>query len=350
MARRGGCVLNGCLTVLVIALVLVGGVVVWVMTAPGRYEDQAQDNLESSAAVAKDRLTQAAADGTLLGTEIDRSVRSMNKAAAYVRREGQRVTVTAELMGQGPGMFVGGTYVTGCYRFEVVARSVTADEVSRDSCRDLPAYRFRKPAEVAADVVVELRSALARGGLAAVQGAEVWGTAGVEVEDQETEGGRLTALVWLSEEDGGDEVCYEFRAQGKPRTVTAKKLQPDGCYRIQREQDARAEAARAAELDASAKAIERRLEQAVTDGTLTDAEVKRALALPRTDSMGQPDADNPVALPFGTERSRTAVTVVAEVRPLDQAWSEGCYEFRADLAKQSVTRRATGRGCLNQVQ
>ncbi|WP_405905652.1 hypothetical protein OG742_06535 [Streptomyces sp. NBC_00828] len=350
MGRRGGCVLNGCLTVLVLMLVLVCGVWVWLETAPDRNEDQARDNMENSVAESKDRLTRAAADGTLLGTEIDRSVRSMNKSAAYVRREGQRVTVTAELMGQGPGMFVGGTYVTGCYRFEVVARSVTADEVSEDSCRDLPAYRFRKPAEVAADVVVELRSALARGGLAAVQGAEVWGTAGVEVEDQETEGGRLTALVWLSEEDGGDEVCYEFRAQEKPRTVTAKKLQPDGCYRIQREQDARAEAARTAELDASAEAIERRLDRAVADGTLTDAEVKRALALPRTDSMGQPDADNPVALPFGTERSRTEVTLVAEVRPLDQAWSEGCYEFRADLTKQSVTRRATGRGCLNQLQ
>ncbi|MFD3929146.1 hypothetical protein [Streptomyces sp. NPDC058614] len=350
MGRRGGCVLNGCLTVLVLMLVLVCGVWVWLATAPDRNEDQARDNMEKSVAASKDRLTRAAADGTLLGTEIDRSVRSMNKSSAYVSREAQRVTVTAELMGQGPGMFVGGTYVTGCYRFEVVGRSVTADEVSGDSCRDLPVYRFRKPAEVAADVVVELRSALAQGGLTAVQGAEVWGTGGVEVEDQETEGGRLTALVWLSEEDGGDEVCYEFRAQEKPRTVTSKKLQPEGCYRIQREQDARAEAARAAELDASAKAIERRLERSVTDGTLTDAELKQALALPRTDSMGQPDADDPVALLVGTERSRTEVTVVAEVRPLDQAWLEGCYEFRADLTKKSVTRRVSGTECLNQVQ
>lgn len=350
MARRGGCVLNGCLTVLVIALVLVGGVVVWVMTAPGRYEDQAQDNLESSAAVAKDRLTQAAADGTLLGTEIDRSVRSMNKRMSYVRREGQHVTVTADFMGLGPGMFAGGTQATGCYRFEVDGRSVSADELSRETCRDLPVYRFRKPAEVAADVVVELRSALDRGGLTEVQGAQVWETVGVEVEDQEVAAGGLTALVWLSAEDGSDEVCYEFRATDKPRNVTADRLKTDGCYRIQRKQDARAEAARAAQLDASAEAVERRLDRAVSDGALTDAELKRALALPRTDSMGQPDADDPVAVPVGTERSRTEVTVIAEVRPLDQAWLEGCYEFRADLRKQSVTRRATGTECLYQNQ
>lgn len=342
--------LNGCLTVLVIALVVVCGVWVWIATAPGRYEDQARDDMEDAVAASKDRLTQAAADGTLLGTEIDRSVRSMNKAVPYVRRDGQHVTVTAELMGLGPSLFVGGTQVTGCYRFEVDRRSVSADEVSRERCRDLPVQRFRKPAEVAADVVVELRSALDRGGLTEVQGAQVWETVGVEVEDQEVAAGRLTALVWLSAEDGGDEVCYEFRATEKPRNVTADKLKTDGCHRIQREQDARAEADRAAQLDASAEAVERRLDGAVSDGALTDAELKRALALPRTDSMGQPDADDPVAVPVGTERSRTEVTVVAEVRPLDHAWLEGCYEFRADLRKQSVTRRATGTECLYQNQ
>ncbi|MHA5047022.1 hypothetical protein [Streptomyces sp. SD15] len=348
MGRHGGCVLNGCLTVLVGILVLVCGAVVWVMTAPGRYEDQARDRMKDSVDESKQRLSLAAADGTLLGTEIARSVRSTGKAMPPdVRRNGRHITVTTEFMGLGPGLF-GATSVTGCYRFELVARSVSVEQIPGKRCFDLPRYRYRKPSVVAADVVAELRPVLAQGGLAAVPGAEVWQTTELKVEDSEVTHSQLTYLVWIRGAMATS-TCYEFHATEKSRTLTARELKPEGCYGLQRAREAAVTAAERTELEASALKIEHRLAGALTDGTLTDGERRRAFALPKTDAMGQPAPGRPVAVAVSTERSPSEVIIVAKVNALsDTSSALGCYQFRAHLTTQSVTRRAAGTDCLLQ--
>ncbi|WP_369231713.1 hypothetical protein AB5J56_08780 [Streptomyces sp. R21] len=352
MATRGGCAVKGCLGVLMAALVLVIGAVVWLGTAPGRWQDQARDNMMQGVAASKNRLVRASADGTLLGTEIQRAVRTTGKGAVDIRRQGSRVTVTAEFMGMGPGLGGSGE-ATGCYRFDIVPPSVSAHEISEKVCRDRPyAPVFRSPAEVAQDVVAELRAALSRDGLTGVQDAEVWQTYGIDIQDRETKSGQLVTLAWLLKGPSlRGRVCYEFRVQDKPRTVTAKKLTQDGCYRIRRAEEARQKAAQRAELDESAGKIEHRIDHALADGRLTDGELADALALPRTDSMGGPAHDDPVAVPVGVRRPSSEVVVLAKVNALQQtAWNEGCYEFRARLTTRSVTRRAVGTDCLGKAQ
>ncbi|MFF4349136.1 hypothetical protein [Streptomyces sp. NPDC001530] len=351
MGRRGGCVLNGCLTVLVTALGLVLFGVWWVGTAPGRADARARDEVEEAVDGSRDRLSRAASDGSLLGTEIDRLVpNGYRKVGPEVERHDRRVTITTEITYTEDGWFGGSA--TGCYRFEVVPASsvppVSVHELPEARC-DLPRAQDpgRLPAAVAADVVVELRAALAEGGLAAVQSAPVWATRGIDIEDQETEEGQLTDLVWLSA-GLNEKVCYEFRTKETPGTVTAERLTPDGCYRIQREEEARAEAEERAELDASSRQIEHRLDRAVADGTLTDAELKRALALQKTDEGNKLWFDAPVAVPVSVERSPSEVIVVTKVEALDiNRPAVGCYAFRASLARQSVTRRtAAGTDCF----
>lgn len=350
---RGGCVLQGCLVVLGGALALVLGGMVWLGTSSGRDEGKARDSMKRSVDAARVRLAQAAVDGTVLGTEIDRALSPLNRSNAQVRRTGQQVTVTQQFRGIGPG-FMAATEVTGCYRFAIEPPSVTVHEISEKVCRDRPIpLPYRSASEVAADVVTELRAALSTGGLAAVQDAPVWRTYGVNIAGQETKGGQLVVLSQLLGKSDAplDRDCYEFRAREHPRTVSARKLKPDGCSRIEREREAREKADRRAELDASAREIERRIDRAAGDGALSDAEVKRALALPRTDSMGLPAPRDPVAAAVTTRRSASEVVIVAKVSALDQThWNDGCYEFRAHLATQSVTRRATGTDCLDQAR
>jgi hypothetical protein len=342
---------DGLLAVLGLALVLVLSGMAWLWISGRQDQDAAHDRLKQSVELTRTRLLRAAADGTLLGTEIDRAVAGTGKPRADVRRHGRQVTVTALFMGMGGGF--GGRTETGCYRLEAVPAAdpptVSAHELPAASCRDRPATSYRDPAAVAADVVAELRAAVARGGLTAVEHAPVWQTYGIARTGQETKDGRLTTLVLLSKGLGSqNRDCYEFRAGRKPVTVTSRKLEPDGCFRIEREREARAEAARRAELEASAERIERRLDRAVTDGRLTNAELARALALPRTDSLGLPAVDDPVAVPVGTERPSAEVIVVAKVNALQQpVWNEGCYEFRNSTSAASAVSTTYGLAVRN---
>ncbi|WP_406471653.1 hypothetical protein [Streptomyces sp. NBC_01615] len=354
MARRGGCVLNGCLAVLMTALVLVLLGMWRLSTASGRADGRARERMKESVEQTRDLLSQAASDGSLLGTEIDRSTRGGNgkASAAEVQRHGRRVTVTEPFAIVEGGWYSGSA--SGCYRFDLVPASspppVSVHELSDALCRDRSATtRYRDPAAVAADVVVELRAAVTRGGLTGVQNASVWQTGGIVRTGQETKHGQLITLALLSRGLGpADRDCYEFRAGEKPVTVTTRKLGPDGCDRIRREQQARAAAALRAELEAGSRQIEHRLERAVADGTLTDAELKRALALQQTDEGREVSFDAPVAVSVRVRRSPSEVDVVAKVNALDiNHTSTGCYEFRAHLAKQSVTRRpAAETDCL----
>ncbi|MEU5596734.1 hypothetical protein [Streptomyces sp. NPDC020298] len=335
---------NCCLAVLVVALLLVCGFWVWVARAPRHNESVARDDMRKSVAASTARLKASAADGVLLGTEIDRDVAGapVRPLPADVRRRGRTVTVTARFMGVGPG-FMGSTEVTGCYRFRIVPPEVSVREVPAAACRDL--RHDRRPAvEIARDVVAELREALADGGPEAVGRAAVWQTPGIRIQDQETVGGRSTVLAWVGTGTAGSD-CYAFAVDTV--TVTAKEQSHNGCYRIEREQQARDEATRRAELDTAAREIEHRIDHALTDGRLTDTELADALDLPRTDTLGKPAPRDPVAVAVHTRRSATGVRVEAKVNALDQSsWNEGCYEFTVRPRERSVTRRATGTACL----
>ncbi|MFD3311587.1 hypothetical protein [Streptomyces sp. NPDC058694] len=227
MARRGGCLINGCLGVLLFGVALVALVGVGTYVDFRSDEDKARDQVEAGAERAEAELSGAAEDGTLLGTEISRAVRG-----GEVRRQGRDVTVTAEFIGQVNGWYVGGISARDCYRFKVVPPAAAVREKVEEGCGYALKSTRRDPAAVADDVVVELRSAVAGGGVAAAGTAQVWRTPGITVEGIETEGGRLTSLVWL---DGGTgqqgRDCYEFRASES--SVTAKRLEPEGCYRLQ---------------------------------------------------------------------------------------------------------------------
>jgi hypothetical protein len=331
------------MTILVLIALLWGGFWWWFAEASDANEAEARTSLSTAVESARARLAASAADGTLLGTEIDRA---LGKSRSETRRQGRSVTITAALHGSGPGWLAGGTTASGCYRFRAEPRAVSVREVPYDTCTRLPFVPYRPPDAVAHDVVAELRAALADGGLDAVRAALVWRTHGIGIQDQETVRGQLTALVWLSR-DAGNKDCYEFRVRAKPASVTDRKLTDQGCYRIDREQLAREEAAARARLDAAARRIAQRLHRTVADGRATDAELRDALALPKTDPMGQPAVHDPVAVPLGIDRSATEVILEARVGTLDQGGvDQGCYEFRVRPSAQSVTRRATGTDCL----
>ncbi|NGO06359.1 hypothetical protein G5C60_01340 [Streptomyces sp. HC44] len=345
MARRGGCLINGCLTVLVLALVVVIGVMAWIGTRGWRYENQARDDLKASVDRTRAALARAAADGILLGTEIDRAVVGFTKSRPEVRRQARTVTVTMRLSASVGAWFVGAGDAAGCYRFETVpsagSPSVSVREVPERTCLDRSPWPDRKPAEVADDVVVELRAAVARDGVEGAGTAHVWQTSGIRIEDRETVSGQLTTLAWLHGGTGfGSKVCYEFRVTQS--SVTAELLKPDGCYRIERERYAQAEKARRAELEAGAENVERRMEDALDDGRLTDAEMQVALALPTPDGMGGETTGAPVDRLESVERSPTEVTVVARVQTVGAMW---CYEFRAHLPTEAVTRHYLENGC-----
>jgi len=224
MARRGGCLINGCLGALLLGVALVA------LMGVGTYVDfrgdvgKARDQAEAGAERAEAELSRAAEDGTLLGTEISRAVQG-----GEVRRQGREVTVTGSFIGQVNGWYVGGISASDCYRFKIVPPAAAVREVVEEGCGYALKATRRDPAAVADDVVVELRSAVARGGVAAAGTAQVWQTPGITVEDTETEGGRLTSLVLLDGSIGQQgKVCYEFKASES--SVTAKRLKPEGCY------------------------------------------------------------------------------------------------------------------------
>ncbi|MDQ1024500.1 hypothetical protein QF035_002082 [Streptomyces umbrinus] len=346
MARRGGCLINGCLGALVLALVLVVGAMVSFWNTGREAGAEARDHVTASAEGARDRLAEAAADGELLDTEIQRAVLNIGKTGEAIERRDGRVTVTARFTGM-VNVGFGGTQAQGCYRFEINAAAtpppVSVRELADKACWFRSGRPYREPAAVAQDVTAELRTAVAEGGPEGARSAEVWKTQGIEVEDTEIRDGQLVALVWLSGGTGPQgEDCYEFRAKAEPGAVDAKKLKPDGCYRLQRGRDALAEKARRVELDASAQKIERRLENAMADGRLTDTELPRALSLPTTDDTSGESVTGPVVAPESVERSSTEVLVVARVVTASAMW---CYEFRARLPTASVTRRYLSNGC-----
>ncbi len=100
------------------------GVCVWLETQPARDEAQARENLRENVEVLRDRLGEAAADGSLPDTEIVHIFPPSKSAKGFVgvRRQGEAVTVVAEVLGQGPPrafVFVYERLVTGCYAFEV---------------------------------------------------------------------------------------------------------------------------------------------------------------------------------------------------------------------------------------
>ena len=345
MARRGGCLTDGCLGVLGLALVIVVGVLVSIWNTGREASAEARDQVTESVEGARDRLAKAAADGELLDTEIQRAVLNLAKTGEAIERRDGRVTVTARFVGQVNGILIGGAHDDGCYRFRIVPAvsppSVGVRELPDEACWFRAGRPYREPAAVAEDVTAELRTAVAEGGPEGARSAEVWKTQGIEVEDTEIRDGQLVSLVWLSGGTGPQgEDCYEFRAAKS--SVAAKKLKPYGCYRLQRERDALAEKARRAELDASAQKIERQLENAMADGRLTDTELPRALSLPTRDDISGESVAGPVVAPENVERSSTEVLVVARVTTPSAMW---CYEFRARLPTQSVTRHYLTDGC-----
>ncbi|MFJ9109393.1 hypothetical protein [Streptomyces sp. NPDC102283] len=130
MGRRDGVgggtarryLLDGCLAVLVLLLVCVIGLWVWLATADDRAEAEARADMRSAAETRRDRLAGAAADGVLDDSEIARVFPRGKPAQGLVgvERQGPDLTVTAELLGVGPGAFLtGATLVTGCFAFEV---------------------------------------------------------------------------------------------------------------------------------------------------------------------------------------------------------------------------------------
>lgn len=148
MARRsqfragttGGCLLNGCLTLLGLLLVAFVGGWIWLETQPARDDAQARKNLRKNVEVLRDRLGGAAADGSLSDTEIAQNVPPSNAARGLVgvTRQGEAVTVVAEMSGHGPPrtfIFVYERSVSGCYAFEVPPPTPGAP---RPSVRELP--------------------------------------------------------------------------------------------------------------------------------------------------------------------------------------------------------------------
>jgi hypothetical protein len=258
------------------------------------------------------------------------------------------VTVTAQFTGNRPGLLVwSAAAVTGCYRFRGVPPSVSVSRIPDKNCR-LLSHHYRSPATVARDVVTEVRTSVERAGLGAVPAGDVWSTPGIQLVAMEAGKGRLTVRARLLQDLDAAE-CYEFRAGAAPSSVTSRRIAPEQCDSPQRSDPGTLiAAARRTELEASAAKIEQRIRRAVADGRLTDAELRRALALPRTDARGRPVLREPVGVLQHKRRSGTEAVVAARIEDWQQYVSNaGCYEFRAELTRRSVTRQRTGIDCLS---
>ncbi|MEU1268461.1 hypothetical protein [Streptomyces sp. NPDC005799] len=336
----------GCL---VIVLVLASCVTVSFCFRLSHDRHAALDRMEDAVTATKSRLERSAVDGELLGTEIDRDlmVNEHRDAPLHeVRRVGRVVTVVAQFTGNRPGLVWGTSEVTGCYRFRSVPPSVSVSRLPDQDCRHLP-YPYHAPATVARDVVTEVRTSVARGGLRAVPAADVWSTPGLQLVAMETGKGRFAAYTDLLQFLDAPQ-CYEFRARGGASTVTARHVPQQQCdSREHSDPWTIISAARRSELEASAGRIEQRIRHDVADGRLTEAELTQALALPRTDGRGRPVPREPVGVLLKKRRSATEAVVTVRIEDWQQSVSNaGCFEFRADLTRRSVTRLRTGIDCL----
>ncbi|MFB7991521.1 hypothetical protein ACFC4G_01615 [Streptomyces sp. NPDC056002] len=351
--QRGGCVLNGCLTLLVVALALVGYGWWRLETAPGRTQARARDDVTRAAAETRTRLSAAAAGDTLFETELDRVFRTGPDRWAE-KRDGRHVTVTALLTGR-TGVWMGTVTADGCYEFTVTPAAapppVGEREVPDGRCERLPPRPVREPADVARDLAAELRATASEGTAGdSARWTILTSTPGVRLQDRVYEGsGAAQSTVGLVRLDGGSGPqgwdCYEFRVR-PPHTAAFKPLKPDGCHRIQRQREAQARAARRDRLDEAAGRIRRALGDAVAgDGRLTDAETRRVFALRQEDAVTPRQV---LANLTHTDRSADGarITLTARVNGLRSTpWYEGCYAFRVDLRAGSVTARTTAKAC-----
>ncbi|MEV5104818.1 hypothetical protein ACFQ7G_06440 [Streptomyces massasporeus] len=117
-----GCLLNGCLAVLVLLCVGVIALWVWGATADDRAVAKAHADLRGAAEAGQESLVRAASDGVMDDGEIARVFPRGKPAQGLVgiERQGPDITVTAELLGIGPGLWLTQqTEVTGCFTFEV---------------------------------------------------------------------------------------------------------------------------------------------------------------------------------------------------------------------------------------
>ena len=117
-----GCLLNGCLAVLVLLCVGVIALWVWVATADDRAVAKARADMRAAAEAGQESLARAASDGVVDDGEVARVFPRGKPAQGLVgiERQGPEVTVTAELPGTGPGLFLTRqTEVSGCFTFEV---------------------------------------------------------------------------------------------------------------------------------------------------------------------------------------------------------------------------------------
>ncbi|MFR0359352.1 hypothetical protein [Streptomyces sediminimaris] len=347
---RGG-VWRSCLGIFVIALVLVCAIGAWVFLRLSHDRHVALGRMEDTVAATKSRLERSAVDGDLLGTEIERDLpldeRYRQVPPNEVRRAGRIVTVIAQFTGNPPGLTWRGTDVTGCYRFRSVPPSVSVSRLPDDSCHYL--YRhYPAPAAVARDVVTEMRTSVERAGLGAVPAADVWHSPGLDLVHMEAGKGRFAARALLLRDLDAPQ-CYEFRARAEPSSVTGRRIARQQCASRQQNDWATLSAAAGnAELEASAGKIEQRIRRAVADGRLTDAELERALALPRTDGRGRPVMREPVGVLLARRQSATEVVLTAKIENWQQyVTGPGCYEFRASLTRRSVTRLRMGNNCLS---
>ncbi|MFG2749528.1 hypothetical protein [Streptomyces xanthophaeus] len=151
----GGCLLNGCLTLLGLLLVAVVGGWIWLETQPARDEAQARKDLRANVEVLRDRLGGAAADGSLTHTDIAQVFPASKpvRGLGGVTRHGEAVTVVAEALGYGPPrafVFVYERSVASCYAFEVPppapgALLPSVRELPREACAAGPAAPQRSP-------------------------------------------------------------------------------------------------------------------------------------------------------------------------------------------------------------
>ncbi|MFJ2928988.1 hypothetical protein ACIPIU_28750 [Streptomyces massasporeus] len=141
-----GCLLNGCLAVLVLLCVGVIALWVWGLTADDRAVAKARADLRGAAEAGQASLVRAASDGVVDDGEIARVFPRGKPAQGLVgiERQGPDVTVTAELLGRGPGFFLAQTEVTGCFTFEVTpdahrtpvvtVRELAVEDEPRSAC------------------------------------------------------------------------------------------------------------------------------------------------------------------------------------------------------------------------
>jgi hypothetical protein len=225
-----GCLWNGCLAVPALALLVVCGLWVGLAVAGHRGESEAHGAMARQAALTRSRLAGSARDGVLLGTEIDRDVRTGRVLGPVrVRRQGGTVTVTARLEGFGPGA-MGRTEATGCYRFRIVAVRATSARVPDTSCAAPASALYRPPGQVADDVVAEVRAALGKGGVEAVRVAPVWRTPGIDVVNVESSPGKLDVTFRLLEPGVSlRSQCYVVDVRQAPSSVALRKPAAGRC-------------------------------------------------------------------------------------------------------------------------